>query len=145
MHTPARMHTAVQARGSCAQKRHACVHTRHRACMRAHWPTCMCTHTQYTHICKSTMHARQPTCMQMCTQGTCRYAHWCAHSTPREISLRRAAELRERRGEEREGGRRGGQEEAGRDSELMVGWIPWRTKSRQLQCNNIPQPPSLCV
>jgi hypothetical protein len=57
--------------------------------------------------------------------------------------LKNAAELRERRGEE--GGRRGGQEEAGRGSELTVGWIPWRTKSRQLQYSNNPQPPSLYV
>lgn len=57
--------------------------------------------------------------------------------------LKRAAELKDRIGEWRGG--RGGQEEAGRGSELMAGWIPWRTKPRQLQYSYEPQPPFLYV
>lgn len=107
MHTPARMHTGVQARGSCAQKRHACVHTRHCARMHAHWSICIRTHRTHSHLHAKApcVHAHQPTCMQVCTHKT------RAHVYPRHLQvcttvctvnpkrkLKRAAELRDRRG-----------------------------------------------
>lgn len=138
MHIPARMHTGAQARGSCAQKRHARVHTRHRAWMHActHTGSSACAHTGHMHICTQApcMHAHQPTCVQVCTHRTqthvytrhpagthtCVHTHTqvlvglCLYSTPR-----RAAELRVRRGK---AGGKEGKSGAGRGSELMVSW-----------------------